>query len=115
MKTLYLISLCAGLLLMGACTREESSTMKIDAPLASKLASAKDSDQISVIITLQSREDLDAVVNETGIKAAMSYENIPSVAATVSAAKVKELAALPQVTHVELDSEAQAMPKTGNR
>lgn len=87
--------------------------MKIDAPLASTLANAKGSDEINVIITLQSRGDLDAVVRKTGIKTGEAYENIPSVPATVSAAKVKELADLPEVTKVELDSAAHALPRPG--
>jgi hypothetical protein len=91
---------------------KETFTMKIDAPLASRLAKSRDSDEINVIITLENHEAYDAVVRKTGIKTVIPYESIPSVAATVSAAKVRELAALPQVTQVELDSEAQALPRT---
>jgi hypothetical protein len=85
--------------------------MKVDAPLAARLTSAGDTEEIQVIITLERREDLDAVVKKTGIKPQMAYANIPSVAATLSAAKVREVATLPQVKHVELDSEAKALRK----
>jgi hypothetical protein len=114
MRCAYIISIVAAVITMTACTPKEDAQMKIDAPLAGRLAKATEAESISVIITLERPGDLDAVVKKSGIRIDNAFENIPAVSASVPPAKVRELAALPQVTRIELDSEAHASPKPGS-
>ena len=66
MRCANFISLVAALFTLMGCAPQEDAQMKIDAPLASRLAKATEAETLSVIITLERPGDLDAVVKKSG-------------------------------------------------
>lgn len=84
--------------------------MKIDSLLAERLAGAGNSEKVQVIITLEHREDVEALIRK-GIKPDITYESIPAVAATLAPDQIRETATIPQVKLIELDSEVTALDK----
>jgi len=85
--------------------------MKIDELLSKEIESARlDGHAVPVIITMRSAEDVTSLVAR-GIKPSVAYQNIPAVAAVLTPAQIEEIAAMPQVERIELDSEANALRK----
>jgi hypothetical protein len=84
---------------------------KMDATLTERLSKVRAQENLEVIVTLARQEDMDAVLRKTGARPRLKYESIPAFAAALSPAKIREIAMLPEVQHVELDSEARAIDK----
>lgn len=85
--------------------------MKIDAPLSREMEHVRDNDQvIPVIITLERKEELESLVMK-GIKPRTVYQNIAAVAADLTLSQIRDIAQMPQVKTIELDSEAKALRK----
>jgi hypothetical protein len=98
------------LLLFSVSCRGDEAAMKIDAPLSKQLEITREEQGIPVIITLERAEDLQTLTLK-GIKPHIVYQNISAVAATLTPSQIKDIAKMPQVKAIELDSEASALGK----
>lgn len=85
--------------------------MKLNESLSREVESARRTGHaVPVIITMRSVEDV-KVVLATGVKASLTYQHIPAVAAALTSDEIDQLAAMPQVELIELDTEASALRK----
>jgi len=98
------------LVLMSACLGDEID-MKVDAPLSKEMETTRSSEQgIPVIVTFESSDDVQSLMAK-GVKPRMVYQNIPAMAATLNTTQIRDIALMPQVKSIELDSEAKALSK----
>ncbi|WP_162950470.1 protease inhibitor I9 family protein [Rhizobium jaguaris] len=85
--------------------------MKVDESLSREVESARLTGRaVPVIITMRNAEDVKFVL-ESGIKASVTFQHIPAVAASLTSDQIEQLAAMPQVELIELDTEANALRK----
>ena len=85
--------------------------MKVDKALSSELESARLTGRpVPVIVTIRNAEDVSSVL-ASGIKANITYQNMPGFSAELTADQIEHITAMPQVKLIELDTEANALRK----
>ncbi len=92
------------------------NAMKIDTALVAALGAATDPAQAFGVIIRFSAEAGDAaarrdMLQRLGIAPTAVYENLPGAAATVTRAQIDRLAAAAEVTAIEADGTAIALPR----
>ena len=99
------------LLLLISASLGNEVTMKIDAPLSKELEVSHSAEQaISVIVVFERSEDLGSLA-AMGVKPLNVYESISAISAALTPTQIKDIAAMPQVKSIQLDSEAKALTK----
>jgi len=103
------VVIAGALFLLSWASPSSEATMKIDESLSKELEASGDANQLMpVIVTLERREDI-ASLAAKGVRPRIIYENITAVAAELTRKQVLELAAMPEVKSLELDTEARAL------
>jgi hypothetical protein len=85
--------------------------MTIDAALAQQIDANRGSDRkFPVIITLQQPGDL-SVLRQHGVEPTLVYQNMPGLAASLTADQIAAVGNLPEVRLIELDQPAWALER----
>lgn len=85
--------------------------MTIDASLAQQIDANRGGDRkFPVIITLQQPGDL-SVLRQHGVEPTLVYQNIPALAASLTADQIAAVGNLPEVQLIELDQPAWALER----